>query len=465
MPTAVTDKFWSMLLDKIEEQRVVPVIGPALVQVPSGGKLLPLETVIARQLADRFDIEAQDKDGAVSLHDVVARAHRLDPREDFHGEVHRILKGLGPLPVPEPLLALARIAPLRLYLSLTFDSLMVQALDQERHLADPERQHLRYAPNQCDIDLPQPLKQLDEPLVYALFGKSCTAPEFVINDEDRLEWVAALQNTDHRPRHIFDVLQRQHLLFLGCAMPDWLQRFFLRMTRQGRISSTPARESLVDASLPDHTRLVAFLDHFSPKTAVLETDPAAFVLELETRWRQHQQAQVLTTPPDLPADLRAGGVFLSYAGEDVQAAARLHDALATRQVDCWFDARRLASGDIYEKVIERNLGLCGVVLVMLSEATVRRLQRWRDEDGNHPDKKPYFLKEWELALARERLFGDSLTLCPVRIDQTDLRHPLIPEGLRTRTYADLLGGNADDSFVDRIKKAVREQRKKTGGQR
>ena len=29
----------------------------------------------------------------------------------------------------------------------------------------------------------------------------------------------------------------------------------------------------------------------------------------------------------------------------------------------------------------------------------------------------------------------------------------------------LLGGNADDSFVDRIKKAVREQRKKTGGQR
>ena len=456
------EKFWEMLLTKIDEGRVIPVIGPELIRVDTGGRTEMLETLIARRLADQFDIDPEGHDGAITLHDVVARAHRQDPHEDYHSEVHRILKSLGDLILPETLQALARITNFKLYVTLAFDSLLSRALDEERGLTDRNRQHIGFAPNLRQIDLPAPFKQLDDPYVYSIFGKACSAPEFVISDEDQLEWIAALQDSDNRPKHLFDALRTDHLLFLGCALPDWLLRFFLRMTREGRFSASRPSETLIDSAIPDQPRLVAFLDHFSPKTIFIDTDPIDFVRQLEQRWQQRKQETNPTSSFDLPPDLRPGGVFLSYASDNIEPVTQLYGALTGRQIDTWFDARRLATGARYDKVIERNIGLCGVFIVVFSDATQERLHRWHEE-GCHPDKKPYFLKEWELALAREKLFAGSLAICPIRIDEHDLADPMIPDPLRKFTCEYLPAGNADEMFLDRIKKSVREQRKRAGG--
>ena len=454
------DRFWEPLLTKIEEGRVIPVIGPELVRIEGVGGLESLETVIARSLAEQAGIAAESGDQRVSLRDVVARAHRQDPFGDHHGDVYRILKALGTLEPPESLRALARITDFKLYVALTFDTLLRQALEEARDLTNPARQHIGYAPNLRQVDLPVPIAQLEGPCLYSLFGKACSAPEFVISDEDMIEWVTALQDPDNRPLQLFDALRTQHILFLGCALPDWLLRFFLRMTREGRMSATRPSETVIDCGIPDQPRLVAFLDHFSPRTTILDTDPIAFTQELEQRWQARQRHPDLPASLDVPTDLKAGGVFLSYASDDIDTARRLHASLANRQVDTWFDSKRLRSGASYERIIERNIGLCGIFIVVVSNATQERLERWQLEDKAAPDKKPYFLMEWELALARARLFEGSLAIWPIKVGSPDEKFPHFPVGLRKLTW-EAVPVDADlDVFAGRVKQAVRGHRKK-----
>ena len=462
-----TEKFWNTLLSKIEEGRVIPVIGPELLEVTINGRTERLEQAVARRLAKRFDVDVATQEN-ISLHEVVAHAQRTDHLDqtvtDYHTEVHHAIREFGALSPPEALHSLARIEDFQLYVTLSFDNLMTQALYQIRDMQNAKKQHIGYAPNlrRSEIDLPAPARQLEEPHVYALFGKSCAAPEFVISEEDLLEWIASLQDADNQPPHLFDALRSHHLLFLGCSLPDWLLRFFVRLTREGRLSETQPRnesETLVDTHLPDQPHLVTFLDHFSPRTHCLQVSPAAFIAELETRWRERRQQHSRGIVQDVPADLRPGGVFLSYASDDATAATCLHDTLTDRRIDVWFDSKRLGAGDSYEKIIRRNIAQCGVFIVVISRATVDRLARWRDEHRNDPAKEPYFHKEWKLAIARAELFEGSLAIKPVRIDDVDLYDPLLPAGLRSLSCEYFPGGLAEERFLDQVKTNVRESRK------
>lgn len=454
--------FWPTLLDKIEEGRVIPVIGSRLVEVNLNGRTETLDSHLARRLCSRIRLEESiEPSTGWQLFDVVARAYGKDREGDYHCAINRLLKEGPRPPVPTALGSLARITDFRLYLSLTFDNLLVRALEEERKLIESDKLHLAYSPNQQCIDIPAPLTKLEEPLVFALFGKSCPAPEFVISDEDQLEWVTSLQDPDNRPPLLFDALRDNHLLFIGCGLPDWLQRFFIRLTRGDRFSLTRANETLIGPDVQTHTYLISFLERFSPKTMVLDMEPGDFVAELEERWlaRKVEALEQQDDEPTLPPDMPPGGVFLSYASEDLDAARNLYGALRSRDIDTWFDTHRLTSGARYNDVISRNISRCGVMLILLSNSTLTRLERWRDQEGCLPDSKPYFLKEWELALSRAQLQSGSVTIMPFRIDNTSPRHSLIPLELRMLTVGYIPGGKASVSLIDAVKQGVRDTRK------
>lgn len=455
--------FWSDLLDKIEDGRVIPIIGPRLIEVDWNGGSRPLEECLARRLMQRLELEdALEPAENPTLFDVVAAAHREDRQADYHSLINRLLREFGGATSGPALAALARITDFKLYVTLGFDAQLVRVLAAERNMAVADIPHLAYAPNQQRTDLPRPLAALEDPLVFALFGKSCPAPEFVISEEDLLEWITALQDPDNRPSMLFDALRTNHILFIGCDLPDWLLRFFIRITRDNRISLSRASETLIGPDRVDHNRLVAFLDRFSPKTLVLDMTPRDFVLELERRLQARRNEYARDSRPEvalLPPDVRPGGVFLSYGSQDHDAAATLYEALNRRQVDTWFDARRLTSGARYDEVIERNIGRCGVLLVLLSAAILERLKAWRDQEGFDPYKKPYFLKEWELALARRKLQPGSPAILPVRTDDLDLGDPLLPEELRKLTCDHAPHGQARDRLLETIKDTVRKIRK------
>lgn len=454
------ENFWHSLLDKIQDGRIIPVIGPDLIEVEVDGRMASLQSHLAHRLAAMAGLDSSATDGNAALFDVVSRAHRADREADYHGQINRLLREFGKPKLPSALASLARITDFKLYLTLGFDGLLTRAIAEERDEVDHDIRHLAYAPNQQRTDLPAPLADMREPLVYSLFGKSCTAPEFVICDDDLLEWVTALQDPDNRPPLLFDALRTNHLLFIGCDLPDWLLRFFIRLTRENRISLSRANETLIGSQEQVNGSLVSFLDRFSPKTTVLDMAPRDFVAELERRWlERHRQLSVDDELNVIPEDIRPGGVFLSYASEDVDAASHLQQTMQERQIDTWFDARRLLSGAHYDEVISRNIGRCGVMLPVISRAALARLEHWRTHDGFQPDKKPYFLREWELALSRKQFQPKAMVILPVRIDDADLDSSLLPEALRELTCGHTPDGQPNLELLDKIKQSVRDARK------
>jgi hypothetical protein len=114
-------------------------------------------------------------------------------------------------------------------------------------------------------------------------------------------------------------------------------------------------------------------------------------------------------------------IFISYASEDRERAAALAGALADQGWSVWWD-RKLAAGDQFDEVIEREIEAARCVVVIWSKASVR--------------------SEWvknEAATAAERK-----VLVPIMIDGVAL--PLEFRRRQTANLVDWAGDRSDAGF-------------------
>ena len=65
--------FWDDLLDYIEADKVIPIIGPELVTVPAADGEIPLYRHVAERLAERLRVPVADLPPGYSLNQVVCR--------------------------------------------------------------------------------------------------------------------------------------------------------------------------------------------------------------------------------------------------------------------------------------------------------------------------------------------------------------------------------------------------------
>ena len=95
-----------------------------------------------------------------------------------------------------------------------------------------------------------------------------------------------------------------------------------------------------------------------------------------------------------------GAVFLSYASEDAEAAARICEALRAAGVEVWFDRSELRGGDAWDSQIKKQIHDCALFVPLISAHTNARTEG-------------YFRREWNLAtrrlenIARRRGFPDA----------------------------------------------------------
>jgi hypothetical protein len=465
--------FWDDLLAYIEDHRVVPVIGPDLLEVQVDGQPRPLYEVLAQRLAARLRVPMAEIAGTGAAHGPDGRNNSNDPnalnalacaflqrrgrREDLYLKLNAVMKELVVEP-PAALLSLARVTGFDLFVTLSFDSLMAQALDRVRFGGTARTTQLAYAPHKV-ADLPAERAALPGPLVYSLFGKLSVGPDYVVADEDMLEFLCALQTDARRPPLLFDALHDSHLLFLGCRFPDWLARFFIRIAK-GRQLSLQRGESelLVDPRLHSDADLVLFLEHFSYGTQMVAMEPRQFAAELERRWLERHPAQpaagpatLAAAPAALAAELPPGGIFLSYAKEDFAAAQALHDALEAAGLDVWLDSRRLEAGDLYDQQIRRGVKACALFVPLVSATTERRLEG-------------YFRREWRWAEERSQAIAPSVPfILPVVLDDTPPYGASVPEAFLQAQWTALPGGQGTPEFTARVVKLVRDYRRRERG--
>jgi len=362
---------------------------------------------------------------------------------------------------------IAGIAHFRLFVTTTFDSLLEQAVADARSVGGGGTRvaSIAYAPNDIQ-DLPAPMAKLDRPTVFHLFGRVSAFPDYALTEEDLLEFFYSLQSEERRPRKLFQELRNNHLLLIGNRFPDWLARFFIRLTRGGRLSEPRERgasEIVADRVGWPGPQPRAVSPEFQQADQSLRRWPAEeFVDELSERYRSRHPTPAALAPtdssvPTRPGDdavagsLAAGSVFLSYAREDQAAVERIHDALEGAGVDVWFDSQRLEAGDEYGLKIRRNIKACALFVPVVSASTQRRMEG-------------FFRREWRWAADRADDFADDVPfILPVCIDDTPAADARVPEIFRDMHWSRLPGGEVGPEFCGRIVKLIREYRKRERG--
>lgn len=455
----MTDEFdWEDLLELIEDRRVIPVIGDQLLQIPLPSGPVPLYRIVAERLVEKLRLPRSALPERLTLNEVVCK--HLDAGGDVD-EVYRkirpILQDVLPSP-PEELLQLARISQFDLFVSLTFDSLLADAIDQVRFGGQASTLRLVYRPTGKDDgeggdDLPTGWKKSPKTAVFQMFGKVSASPGYVVSDEDLLEFVHSLQVQDRRPQQLFDEIGTRHLLFIGCRFSDWLARLFLRISRNKRLSDQrPGGEMLVDSDIAEESGLAVFLRHFSAKTELLPMSADRFVPELVRRW----EARHPPRPPEplipssmqvaeLPVEMEEGAVFISYASEDLPAAQALLDALVQAKLDAWMDKHELQPGENWDRKIRRNIRSCSLFIPLISSNTERRLEG-------------YFRREWHEAAERACQIAEGVPfILPVIIDATSMTaETSVPEKFHAVQGARLPGGRVTPGFIAHLQDQVRD---------
>lgn len=438
------DDAWDDLLSYIEERRVIPIVGPELLQIATDRGPRLLYDWLAERLAARLGIDTSELAAGYNLNDVFClfQAAR-GRREEAYVRVRSILKD-APIEPSPALRQLAAITDFDLYVSTTFDSLLEQAINAERFGGNPSTEVVAYAPNRV-ADLPSERDRLQRPVVYQLFGRVSASPTYVISDEDLLEFICALQNEHLVPEKLFHELEHNHLLFIGSNFTNWLARLFLRMAKRQRLSDPrDVGEVLADDHTVQDERLVAFLQQVSVRTRIFQ-GAERFVDELYRRWRARHgtggaativREAVRFAPP--AREMPDHAVFISYAREDLPAVQQIKAGLEAAGIITWFDMDRLEVGDDYDRKIRANISRCSYFIPVVSATTQRRLEG-------------YFRREWSYAIDRSRNMADgALFILPVSIDSTGAAEALVPEKFKALHFTQLPGGRVPAEFAQRL---------------
>jgi hypothetical protein len=453
-PSGASPLFWRQLLALVDERRVVPIVGPdaILVDGPDGPE--PVTSAIARRVEALLELTPDVQPPL--LHTVASRWLAVaGPQRiaDVYGAV-RLALDEQPIDVPDTLRKLARIRAFDLFVTTTPDDLLRRAVDEERYAGRAVTQVFAYAPDTVQ-DLPAPLRQLGGPVIYHLLGRASTVPDFVVTEEDTLEFVHSLQSENRRPNRLLDELRGRSLLILGSGYSGWLARFFLRAARGERILLARSKTDVIaDARALGDDELTAFLRQFSAQTKLFG-GAAAFVDELSERWESHLKVRANATPSAMPAareqpaidddEAAEHAIFVSYASEDRETALALAGALGAAKLPVWLDRRGgLEGGDDYELKIRRQIEGASLFVPILSPHVLTRQRR-------------FFRLEWSIAGEVARRAAETLPfVVPVRVGRVPSGAEEAPEHIRRAHWMDASDGKGFDDVVQRLRELYRE---------
>ena len=442
--------FWDDLLDYIQDRTVIPVIGPELVTIRDGDRDVPLYRWIAQRLAGDLELPTAELPAGYDLNDAVSlHLRRRGEREELYAQIHRMLRNAALTP-PEPLRALAGIPGFDLFVSLTFDSLLADAIGAAR--GGPRAEQIAYSPKTVR-DLSCPKAELRNPVVFHLLGKASASPDYAICDEDLLEVLHGLQDKQRQPKMLFDELRGNHLLILGCSFGDWLARFFLRTARSLELSQKRRRwDVLVGDQMTQDASLALFLKSFSSDSRVVPWAATEFVLELARRWQAAHPAEARSAEPVVREagtggrSVPNGAIFVSYANEDVEAASRLAEGLRSAGLEVWFDKDALQMGDDWARSIRRGIERCSLFLPVISRRALSEENRRR-----------FFWREWNDAADFARgMAPDEVFIVSVAIDDTRIDHAPLPDSFKRAQGKTLPDGNVTPDVAEVLKELVRD---------
>jgi hypothetical protein len=395
---------WKRLLKQIRDGYVVPVVGPQLLTSGDGS----LQARVAGRVLRLHgaEIGATPLPAFHELHEAVSLLKPSVNLQDLYSDVHDAIVEETAGETPVAIGQLSRIADFRLFVTLTPDELLARSL--RRRCAVNEVVHAPRWGTEDWADLPGDwATRRGEAHVLYLFGKASSLPTFAIHDEDVLEYAHnVIANGSQVPRRFLEELRRKGLLLIGCNFPDWLSRFFLRVTNSDRLSKKDTRTWLIEPLSPTES-LTCFLRSYAKDTEILaDVPPVEFVAELHDRWMREQNAAP-NAAAAAPEPVARGTVFfVSYSRTtDLPRAEALYQALRALGLadhEIWFDRTAIEPGQDFSHRILDGIQTCRYFLPLLSDATNSR-------------EEAYVFREWRAANQRRQSMNREFVI-PVIVD-------------------------------------------------
>jgi hypothetical protein len=277
---------------------------------------------------------------------------------------------------------------------------------------------------------------------------SLHAPNAPVWEEDYMEYICTLLEKSSAVENLLGQLRSRDLLLIGAPSEDWIVRFFMRVARGKRLSedAPTARHCFAESRTEQSAPMLFFFEQATRLTRVIEGDPVQFALALQQRWSQRtQSAQTVTDIFKRVGDrCPNGGVFISYAREDIGPVETLVRALFGAGVPVWLDKRELETGGNYDRALQAEIKqACCLFVSVVSPATehaansdryLHKERRWAAE--RHVDGYVFYLK----------------LLCDLPAGHREIQEPTAVHQVQRHRFDDL------DGFVQRVRTLVNDHR-------
>ena len=245
-----TDINWKNLIDSVQNQECILVLGPSIARVNRNGHSIPLTEILAEELAAKL----HQINPNIPLHNRKNLAYVAKELEDGFlpqcnysrekacsrvGELIRTFYTQYDHNMFPVFRQLARI-PFRFVVNTSLDNFLVDAYcDENKLLTKSEHYHYRNPKHNNGIDIREEDITAEAPLVYNLFGSLQSPDSMVITERDQLDFLDAILQTEKTatiPPSIaihFAPVEKYHaektFVFLGFDFNQWHLRLLMHL--------------------------------------------------------------------------------------------------------------------------------------------------------------------------------------------------------------------------------------------
>lgn len=232
------------------------------------------------------------------------------------------------------------------------------------------------------------IQDLKQPTVYYMFGKFCNmADRFVVTDSDMMKFCSKWIKGEGVPKNLTDALKKKYLLILGNNYSDWLFRFVwygLRSTTNEMKSDIVVNDRAEDSFKKFLERLETFF----------QEDPSKVIKSIKEDMEARSMAGILRTSYDTD-------VFISYSRTDKAVAEKLKNKFEEVNLKVWFDDGSIKKAEDWESAIENGIRNSRLFLPILTKNI--------EQESIIPHE---YRTEWNIAATLSSKMGGRIFIVP-----------------------------------------------------
>jgi hypothetical protein len=420
---------WDELLDFISDRQLTPIIGKEMYKFKGNDLLIPIDQYLSKQILDAYKITGEPALSLTQAVNFLANANKIKMM-DIVRKLKSIVKEIN---FEFPLLTeFLGITDLNYFINTAVYNNVL-----ENNLAEVRKQN----PTSINFSINEPfsdsndLERLQEPFVFNVFGSLLNTVDPALSEEDMLEYTGYFKEKMKNATNLINALKNKNLLFLGCAFPDWMVRFILRLLSNEPMHDWGARRTIIVVNDPSDLRNIQydFLKNYDVVT--YEGNTNDFVNELSKQWKQKN-----------PLSIKNKMVFLSYTIKDKDAVENLKKAIeGINHVTCWYDNREIVAGDDFKTEIAKNIKSADLFIPLISANSLMH------KDG-------YVQLEWFTAdnvNTFRKIDGKTEKyLMPVVIDETNPYDTNVPKYFSELSIGKVPSGNPGQEFINQLRETL-----------